>query len=194
MIAPIPFGICVDADKFFGTRWFLDHLVKFGFSISSDEVNLFKLSAASANYIPGDQVPYFTQWAADNVDHNIRTLTGKITFHGIGIISISSSKLKYEVIHRLKHHNVKELASVAVKIINYEGSSINDLRKLQIKPIKYLAFSAPEMNLDLVWNATWHFISQNNQRPNWSGYMMHVTSQAPTLYEATLVKFYYHRS
>ena len=34
-----------------------------------------------------DESSNFTQWVADNVDHNINTLTGKDTFHGMGIIS-----------------------------------------------------------------------------------------------------------
>ena len=38
MIAPIPLGIGVDLDKSFGTRWFVDHLAKLGFSVSSGEV------------------------------------------------------------------------------------------------------------------------------------------------------------
>ena len=115
MIVPIPFGIGIDVDKSFGTRWFVDHLAKFGFSISSDEVKLFKQSAAGANDIPGDQATHFTQWVADNVDHNIRTLTGKGTFHGMGMVSTSSSKLKYEVIQRLKHNTMKDLSDAAVK-------------------------------------------------------------------------------
>lgn len=31
----------------------------------------------------------FTQWSADNKDHNISTLNGLNTFHGMGIISLS---------------------------------------------------------------------------------------------------------
>ena len=31
MIAPIPFGICVQLDKYSGTKWFADHLAKFVF-------------------------------------------------------------------------------------------------------------------------------------------------------------------
>ena len=31
MIAPIPFGICVQLDKYSGTKWFVDHLAKFVF-------------------------------------------------------------------------------------------------------------------------------------------------------------------
>eukprot|EP00111_Clytia_hemisphaerica_P015002 TCONS_00044152-protein len=57
-IAPIPFGIGVDLDKSFATRWFVDHLAKFGFSVSSGEVKLFKESAIASftkdNIVPED--------------------------------------------------------------------------------------------------------------------------------------------
>ena len=32
----------------------------------------------------------FMQYVADNVDHNVRTLDGRGTFHGMGIISVST--------------------------------------------------------------------------------------------------------
>ena len=33
------------------------------------------------------------QYAADNVDHNVRTLDGKNTFHGMGIIATVTPKI-----------------------------------------------------------------------------------------------------
>ena len=53
----------------------------------------------------------FTQRVADNVDHNINTLTGKDTFHGMGIISvtqpgkITSDKLVTRIRKRKKNRN-----------------------------------------------------------------------------------------
>ena len=38
-----------------------------------------------------DEISNFTQWVADNVDHNINTLTGKGTFDVMGIISVTQS-------------------------------------------------------------------------------------------------------
>ena len=35
----------------------------------------------------------FSQWVADNVDHNQATFTGKGTFHGIGFISASTFQM-----------------------------------------------------------------------------------------------------
>ena len=51
----------------------------------------------------------FKQWSADNVDHNLRTLTGKGTFHGMGIVSMSSREAKTcKAIKRLKkNENIK---------------------------------------------------------------------------------------
>ena len=61
MIAPIPFGIGVQLDKSFGTKWFVDHLAKFSFSISSEEVKRFKKSAVSANSTQKDNMTNFVQ-------------------------------------------------------------------------------------------------------------------------------------
>ena len=36
------FGIWVDIDKSFATRWLVDHLALIGLSIYSDEIKLFK--------------------------------------------------------------------------------------------------------------------------------------------------------
>ena len=49
MIASIPFGIGVDIDKSFATKWLIEHLSQFGFSISSDEVKLFKQPAITSS-------------------------------------------------------------------------------------------------------------------------------------------------
>ena len=219
-IAPIPFGICVDLDKSFATRWFVDHLAKFGFSVSSGEVKLFKESAIASltrdNEMPEDPAsnqdppeypaatqsslanppitqsppedpiaiqkrseaipatepqpdtpqatqlppenPHTThlqpedqqaiqpspenqtaanseanqskktldQFSADNADHNIRTLTGKGTFHGMGIIKISTNKTsKHRAIKQLKHGSQSNLSGSSIPIFDLYGSSFN---------------------------------------------------------------------
>ena len=40
----------------------------------------------------------FTQWVADNVDHNLRTLDGIGTFYGMNIVVISSSTIRRSAI------------------------------------------------------------------------------------------------
>ena len=85
------FRIGVDADKSFATRWLLDHIALLGLSISSDEIMLTKQSAAVSDSVEATKPEHFTKWVGDNVDHNIRTLTGKGRFHGMGIIFIRSN-------------------------------------------------------------------------------------------------------
>ena len=184
MIAPIPFGIGVQLGKSFGTKWFVDHLAKFSFSISSEEVKRFKKSAVSVNSTQKDNMTNFVQWVADNVNRNIRTLTGNGPFYGMGIIVISSSKLKYDAIKRLKHNKKADLSATSVKITLYDGSSFHGISKVELRPTKNLTLQtihAPEANLDLLWHAARFFAPRNNPRPNWSGYIMHVTSQATTV-------------
>lgn len=184
MIAPIPFGIGVDVDKSFSTRWLVDHLSKFGFSVSSDEVKLFKQSAITQEELNADQTEEpqtdkFAQWAADNVDHNICTLTGKGTFHGMGIISMSSqSTIPDRSIARLKKNEFHGFSNTGVPITPYNGSSKIGLSKLNLKSMRELIIQpslAPEMSLDLVWQTAWFFQSIDSHRPNWSGFMQHAT-------------------
>ena len=88
----------------------------------------------------------FVQWVL-----YIRTLTG--TFHGLGIIVISSSKLKYDAIERLKHNKKVDLSAASVKITLYNGSSLHGLSKVKLRPIKNLTLRtthAPQANLDLL--------------------------------------------
>lgn len=92
-LAPIMFGVGVEMDHVFGSKWLIDELYRLVFSISYDEVTLFIQSVVQDEDYntlmpPLDQT--FTQWPSDNVDHNICTLTGEGTFHGMGIIAFYS--------------------------------------------------------------------------------------------------------
>ena len=46
-IAPIMFGLGVEVDKVFGSRWLLTELNRLGFSISYDEVTRYKQSVVN---------------------------------------------------------------------------------------------------------------------------------------------------
>ena len=73
----------------FASRLLIDTLYAHGFCISYSEVQKFIKCAAISH---GTNIPdYFLQaiqFAADNVDHNICTLDGFGTFHGMGMIAI----------------------------------------------------------------------------------------------------------
>ncbi|KAG1687917.1 hypothetical protein GQR58_008201 [Nymphon striatum] len=96
VIPPIMFGLGVELDHVFGFKWLIEELSHLGFSVSYQEVTRFKQSAMatedasqiSTKFPPGT----FTQYVADNVDHNLCTLDGKDTFHGMGIIQSFTNK------------------------------------------------------------------------------------------------------
>ena len=95
-IPPILFGLAVEADHVFGSRWLIDELHQVGFSASYSEVTRFKQSAVieedTSSILHSIPCGTFTQFVGDNVDHNICTLDGKRTFHGMGILAASTYK------------------------------------------------------------------------------------------------------
>ena len=96
VIASIMFGVGIEMDHVFGSKWLINELSHLGFSISYDEVVKYKQSVIRSEtlenllseYIPGT----FTQWVANNVAHNLVSLDGQGSFHAMGIIAVSSPK------------------------------------------------------------------------------------------------------
>ena len=118
-------------------------------------------------------------------------LTGKGTFHGMGIVSISSSPgHTLQSIKRLKHGTLFSCAN-SVEILPYSGSSFNGLRNYIFRPVTELVTTvlfAGEMNMDLVWQAAWFFTSKEDPRPRWSGFMQY-TTRASSSVEKSSVQF-----
>ena len=71
----------------------INKLARLGYSITYDEINRFKQSSVQVGEqdLPESFPESFTQWSGDNVDHNIATLDGQETFHGMGIIFMTVS-------------------------------------------------------------------------------------------------------
>ena len=192
VITPILFGVGVEMDHVFGSKWLINELAWLGFSVSYDEVMRYKQSVIQnesienvlADYIPGS----FTQWVADNIDHNVATLDGQGTFHGMGVIAVSTPKNNKPIITKsqmvIRHQRIKadELQLVkdkGVPICQYIGPYENSLASIIYKPILQLHFpySLPsDLCSDLLWHFGW--ISEAaTLRPNWSGFMQHIYSE-----------------
>ena len=123
IVRHIPFGLDVQLDKENGSKWLISHLHKLGFSTSPNEVQRYKQSsvvsdgkevtqeieeAGPSEVNPAGELDVtndntFAQWSAGNIDHNIITLTGKGTFHGMAIISMSEDCVSTKTIKRLKY-------------------------------------------------------------------------------------------
>lgn len=92
-IQPLQIGLAVQLHHIFGSRFLIETLNSMGFCSSYSEVQKFESSAVVARNQdtddPLDQ-SHSLQFVADNVDHNIDTIDGNNTFHGMGIISCTT--------------------------------------------------------------------------------------------------------
>ena len=89
LLAPLQFGLGVQMHHHFGSRFLIDALHCHGFCSAYNEMQQFEWNAAlSHNTDIPNYKSEFLQYAADNVDHNSRTLDGHNTFHGMGMIVV----------------------------------------------------------------------------------------------------------
>lgn len=131
-------------DDMFGSRRLIDELSKVSFSVSYDEIKLYKRSVM---YIKDDSLsaiarrkPDFVRWVPDNADHNVSTLDGKNTFHGMGIIAVSIGKSCnfHTRIPREKRKSIETTAGKAIPIKQYLHDGIKALPSIEFKSIKNL--------------------------------------------------------
>ena len=99
-IPPLMFALSIELDHMFGTKWLLNQLSRLGFCLSYNEVTRYKQSVVNTENVvsttPQCSAGSFTQWVADNADHNIATIDGHNTFHGMGIIAVTTPPNTYE--------------------------------------------------------------------------------------------------
>jgi hypothetical protein len=185
-IPPILFGLGVELDHVFGSKWLLNELSSLGFCVSPEEVLRYKQSVTEnettgdflSDYLPGS----FTQWMADNVDHNVRTIDGKGSLHAMGLACSTTNKdglvaEKLAPIPRQNRRKAKEVVSgKGIPEKTYIPSEVSGLSMVTFKPILQLQnpFVLPfDVNFDMLWHAAYFF--NKNCRPNWSGYMSDVS-------------------
>lgn len=125
IIAPLQIGLGVQMHHQFASRFLIDSLNKSGFSSSYSEVMKYLRNASLTSSLDTNIIEnQFVQFAADNVDHNVRTIDGLNTFHGMGMIGIFSPEIKQT---RVVPRNNVSVADVTnnnqVPIIPYYGSN-----------------------------------------------------------------------
>jgi len=112
-LMPLLLGLSLSIDQLSGSKDLVTEIARLGLCLSYDELTRFKHSVIntqpntapevapeeqfifSSESIHGETTEMvvsensdtITQFVGDNVDHNVRTLTGSGTFHGMGIIS-----------------------------------------------------------------------------------------------------------
>ena len=126
----------------------------------------------------------FTQFAGDNVDHNIRTLDGSRTFHGMRIIVISTPFPGNSVLRECdKISRGKDVTSevsaigIGIAIHYYVHPVKSALSSMEIKSLIKLQSPVilPSNDIDNLWQASWYFRNSSNYRPNWSGFMQNIS-------------------
>ena len=119
----------------------------------------------------------FSQNITDNIDHNLCTLDGKNTFHGMGIIQVSTNNngLLHEE-KAIKRIDLQRVASVSknkgITIEQYIEGNHSVTASKKFIPIKELIFDLNvtlEKNIDILWEMSFNF--PNYTRPAWSGFM-----------------------
>ena len=146
VIPPILLSLSVEMDYMFASKWFIDQLNKFGFATSHGEVNRFKqgdvVNEDVTNLMQSSLGPDgFLTFAAENVDHNIDTLDGHGTFHGISVIAIMMNK------HTFNNHKIDTIIDNIDKIDNYIKCS----ERVKNKGISITTYDHPlKRGLDLL--------------------------------------------
>jgi len=102
----------------FASRFLIETLHHHGFCCSYQEVQRFETNAAQSHGTNiSNLTTEFVQNGADNVDHNICTLDGHGTFHGMGIIgAVTPETSSVRSIPRVKVTSLDVVSIGKVKI------------------------------------------------------------------------------
>ena len=106
-------------------------------------------------------------FAGDNVDHNIMTIDGKGSFHGMGIIAaITPGK---QTSHSISRHRMKDIDLIEtskIDILDYRHAT-HTTHNIEFQSLK----SSPicDRPVDVFWEMSFNF---KQMSPNWQG-MMH---------------------
>jgi hypothetical protein len=182
VIAPLPFALGVTVDNLTASKFLLNLLHTMGMSVSYDEVRLFKQSVMKCDKTE-QRSPFpcsFTQYAGDNVDHDLCTLDGSGTLHAMGIISISQSsevsgssenpKLSIPRVKLMKSDEVCKLNKIQLlPCVMPDDSCIDISFKPTFQSILPHVVS-PSVNLDTLWQLGWFMQSDGEMRPSWGGF------------------------
>ena len=168
LITPLQVGLAVQLHHHFASRFLIDSLHRHGFCCSYQEVQRFGQNAAVDQ---GTQIPNhtseFVQYVADNVDHNIRTLDGNDTFHGMGIIASVTPGTKHSQLVPRKTVNPDDLSTTGRIQIQHRGLA-SEAVEIKYNSIVIKKAQDPTANLDILWKTSLLF---GSSRPAWSGMM-----------------------
>ena len=120
----------------------------------------------------GTEIPnypsQFVQYVADNVDHNIKTLDGNNTFHGMGVIAAITPEIKKSnAILRVKvtPRDIAAVGRVPIQFHKDESLGMTTVTYEKLHSFKVKDLTAL---LDVLWKSSVMF---GSPRPAWSRMM-----------------------
>ena len=172
LMVPLQMQLGVQLHHVFRSRFLIDQLHKLGVSCPYHEVLKFEKNAAvSQGTIVEGYSSEFVQYAGDNVDHNVHTLDGLGTFHGMGIIATITPAIDGNFcIPRAKVTKEQIRNAGKVQIISCREES-KGLSRIKYKKLPKITYTDPTRCLDLIWKCS---ITFGKERPSWAGTMQFV--------------------
>ncbi|VDI21274.1 Hypothetical predicted protein [Mytilus galloprovincialis] len=157
----------------FGSRFLLDTLNTLGFASSYTEVQRFELNAAAAAAHDRTNTQFgngtFVQYIADNVDHNLRTLDGHGTFHGMGMIAAVTPGFRLDKAVPRLSPTLKEVSDLAKINIEYYKMQSKQSLQAEFATMNYERnMIDTTWKLDLLSKVCWPLTCN---RPSWSAIM-----------------------
>ena len=158
------------------SQFLVDTLHGMGVASSYKEVLRFEKNAADsvAPDMLADDIDVLDMtllFAGDNVDHNILTIYGKGTFHGMGIIAaITPGRKKDHIIPRRHITNIDSAGQSKIPIIEYRFAK-HVRQTIAFNNLPTLINC--EGTVDVLWELSLNF---KQETPGWQG-MMHIIHQ-----------------
>ena len=178
-LAPLQLGLSILVYHHYRSEYLLNTLHGLGFCSSYDEIQMFEGNCALVNaaaYLLGDLSGGHVMMVADNVDHNTRTLDGKNTFHGMGMIAaITPHRSIDRLIPRKKVFllDISEAASINVEQYFQDKHKLDGI-KFKVQSMKIFD-EMERLKTDMLWKISWCL---PKQRPNYSRFYATFTQQS----------------
>ena len=161
VLAPLQLGLAVQIHHLCRSKFIVEILHEMGFCSSYTEVIRFEKNVASyvEPQVLGSNVDLIgtsVLFAADNVDHNVMTLDGKGTFHGMGIIAaLTPAQVTTRPIPR-KNISDLNICDRKIPLLEYKFSR-NVCREAVFKEIPRFLDSELSKRVDILWEVSLGF-------------------------------------
>ena len=113
----------------------------------------------------------FLQFVADNVDHNVWTIDGHCTFHGMGIIAKITTEAKSTMVVPKVHVSMKDIAQVEKIHIHHYQHQLLDRDHFMYKDLANIDIEDPTALLNVLCSISLHL---HCPCPSWSSIMQMV--------------------